>query len=129
MIKPKYKLVPVIRTIDENANKVITYGEAVTYGDDNTVVFGGDWGRYDETGSPLYVWQENKPADEEVISKNNASIKAQIEALEIKSARAMREITLYKDSTGTDEQAIYPMALSKLSECETQIKALRAQLQ
>ncbi len=125
MNKSKYKLVPVIKNTDET----ITYGEAVAYGDDNKVVFGGDWGRYDENGSPLYVWQENKPADEEVISENNASIKAQIEALETKSARAMREITLYKDSAGTDEQAIYTMALSKLSDCETQIKALRAQLQ
>ncbi len=125
MNKSKYKLVPVIKNTDET----ITYGEAVAYGDDNTVVFGGDWGRYDEKGSPLYVWQENIPAGAEVISENNASIKAQIEVLEIKSARAMREITLYKDSTAADEQAIYPVALSKLSEYETQIKALRAQLQ
>ncbi len=117
MNKPKYKLVEVATS------------NVVAYGDDNTVAFGGDWGRYDENGSPLYVWQDNIPAGEEIISESNASIKAQIEALETKSARAMREITLYKDSTGTDEQAIYPMALSKLSDCETQIKALRAQLQ
>lgn len=36
-------------------------GEIVTYCDDNTVVFGGPWGAYDEEGKPYYIWVENIP--------------------------------------------------------------------
>jgi hypothetical protein len=69
MITAKYKLVPVTKTLDENNNEIITYGEAVTYGEDNTVVFGGPWGQYFEDGSPMYVWVDNtlpEPTAEEV---------------------------------------------------------------
>ena len=66
---------------------------------------------------------------EQEATENNNSIIAQIEVLEAKSARSIREIALYKNITDTDGQTTYNAALTKLSDYETQIKALRVQLQ
>lgn len=34
----------------------------VTYGDDNTVIFGGLWGECDDDGKPYYIWVDNTPS-------------------------------------------------------------------
>jgi hypothetical protein len=116
MIKAKYKLIEV------------TTGNAVTYGDDNTVIFGGPWGACDEQGNPLYVWTDNIPDEVEVIAESNALIKTQIEEIELKSARALREILLYTGKNNSESQEILVMAQSKIVDYESQIIALRSQL-
>jgi hypothetical protein len=60
--------------------------------------------------------------------EQNAAAIARIEAVEAKSARAIRELYVYADSTDPDSQALVRTAKAKLAEYETQIKALRAEL-
>jgi hypothetical protein len=62
------------------------------------------------------------------IEEQNASLISKIEAIEDKTARAIRELYVYAGSTDTDGQGILATAKAKLSEYETQIETLRAQL-
>jgi hypothetical protein len=52
-------------------------GEIATYGDDNTVIFGGPWGRYDDEGNPYYIWVENLPAPEELKAEKINALNAE----------------------------------------------------
>ena len=51
--------------------------EVATYGDDNSVVFGGPWGARDEHGKPYYVWVENTVSPEEIQVQHLAALDAE----------------------------------------------------
>ena len=69
-----------------------------------------------------------EPTREELDAQWNAYIIAQIVTLESKSARALREISVYAGTTDSDNQVILTTAQTKLAEYESQIITLRSQL-
>lgn len=99
-------------------------GEIATYGDDNTIKFGGSWGERDELGA-LYVWVENTPTQAEIDVQHNETIKAQIIDLEQLQHRALREIVLSNPDLLTSGNS---SAVQKLQDIEGQIETLRVQL-
>ena len=128
MIKQKYKL--VLRT-----DKTQT---AVTYGDDNTVEFGGEWGSKspDET-KPIeknefgmivkaewlknYIWIENVITQKEIDIDNNNIIKQKLIELDQQRIRPLAEISNL-DIKDKD------FALKKIQGIEKQAQELRDQL-
>jgi len=104
-------------------------GEILAYSNDNTVIFGGEIGKLQnpvsvtgELQESLTEWQENTPLQEEFNADHNAPIIAQIEELEKKQARKLRELSLavYESEHAT--------RLTELSDFDAQIIALRATL-
>lgn len=77
-----------------------------------------DWQAYQDW---LVAGNVAQDADAPSISQLNASVVTQIVTLEAQQSRAMREILLGIDTSGT--------AQSKLQDCEQAIAALRNQLQ
>lgn len=67
MFRPKYKFVN------------IKTNEVLTYGDDNTIHFGGYWGELQREGKA--EWRDNSPSIEEQKAEKLANIKAKRDGL------------------------------------------------
>jgi hypothetical protein len=96
---------------------------ALTFGNDNTVIFGGEWGSKTKEEAN-YIWVENKKSSEELKTEADNKIFNKLQEIDMASIRPLRACLVSLAEGKTPEK----LDLEKIKEKELQAIEERSKL-